>query len=197
MDALLFFSTVILLFILIIRLLIKILTQKRIVDTSKYIVITLLSYSIIWIIFYIKSSNQIVPLASDICFDDWCATVTSFEKTEKIGTQIPKGEFYILTIKMTNNARGIAQKPSEPRIHIIDDLGHNWAVSIEGQKAFEHLQGIQIPIDQRLELHQSLQTKLVFDIPKEAVGLKAIIEEGPAFMTTLMLLDNKKIFQIK
>ena len=197
MDALLLFTTIISLFILFIILLIKIITRKNITSTSKYIGLIILSYSILWAIFYFKASNQNVPLATDICFDDWCATVTSYQKSEKIGNQISKGQFYILSIKMTNKARGIAQKPSEPRIHIIDDKRHTWSLSTTGQKALEDLQGIQIPIDERLELHQSLQTKIVFEIPKEATGLKALIEEGPPYITSLLLHDNQRVFELK
>ena len=98
---------------------------------------------------------------------------------------------------MTNKARGIAQKPSEPRIHILDENGQTWSISTIGQKALEASEGFQIPIDERLELHQSLQTKIVFDIPKDAKGLKAIIEEGPPFITNLLLQNNKKVFLLK
>jgi len=101
-----------------------------------------------------------------------------------------------LTIKMTNKARGISQKPSEPGVHIIDDKGHTWNASIVAQEAFENLQGHQIPLDQKLELNQSLQTKLVFDIPKTATNLKAIIDEGP-FITNLLLKEDKKVFELK
>jgi len=98
---------------------------------------------------------------------------------------------------MTNKVRESPQKPSEPRIHIIDNNGNTWAVSAVAQKWLEDLKGIQIPIDERLELHQSLQTKIVFDIPTGATGLKAIIEEGPQFMTNIILQDDKKVFELR
>jgi hypothetical protein len=96
---------------------------------------------------------------------------------------------------MSNNAKGIAQKPSEPRVHIIDDNGNSYSFSPEGQLALEKQKGKQIPIDERLELHQSLETQLVFDVPKDAKGLKALIEEGP-FITKLLFNENKEVFLI-
>ncbi len=196
MDALLFFAAVISIFILIIRLIIKLIKQKNIISTAKYIGLIFLLYSILWTIFYFKSTNKTVPLDTDICFDDWCATVKTYEKAEKIDTQIPNGQFFILTIKMTNKARGIAQKPSDPRIHIIDDKGNIWGTSTIGQNALEKLQGQQISLDQKLELHQSLETKLVFDVPKNAINLRVLIEEGP-FITKLVLQSDKPVFKIQ
>lgn len=97
---------------------------------------------------------------------------------------------------MSNHARGIAQKPSEPRVIIKDDNGKIYTYSPEGQKALENINGKQIPLDARLELHQSLETQLVFDIPINNKGMKLIIEEGP-FITELLLHRNVNIFLIK
>ena len=97
---------------------------------------------------------------------------------------------------MSNHARGIAQKPCEPRVHIIDEKENHWSFSEEGQQALEKLIGNQIPIDEKLELHQSLETQLVFDIPKEANKLKVLIEEGP-LNTKLLFNENKGAFLIQ
>jgi guanyl-specific ribonuclease Sa len=55
--------------------------------------------------------------------------------------------------------------------------------------------GGQPELDQRLELHQTLETLLVFDVPNEARGLKALIEEGPPF-TLLLLPDDREVFSL-
>lgn len=196
MQTLYFLATILAILILVIIILVKLIRKKPISKTCRTLLVVFFLYVLLWTIFYFKASNQTVPLATDICFDDWCATVTSYEKTEKISNQVPSGQFIILTIKMTNKARGIAQKPSEPRVHIVDDNNHSWGVAIDGQKALENTQGQLFPIDQRLELHQSLETKLVFDIPKNSTNLKALIEEGP-FITKLLLKSDNKVFQIQ
>ncbi|OWY24299.1 DUF4352 domain-containing protein [Sphingobacteriales bacterium UPWRP_1] len=196
MQALYFLATILTILILVIRILVKLIRKRPILKTIKVILYFFIIYILLWGIFYFKAKNQTVPLATDICFDDWCATVTSFEKAEKIGNQVPSGQFIILTIKMTNKAKGIAQKPSEPRVHIIDDNSHIWSASVAGQKALENVQGHLLPIDQRLELHQSLETKIVFDVSKNAKSLNALIEEGP-FITKLLLRDDNKIFKIQ
>jgi hypothetical protein len=197
MTALIFFGTSLTIIILIVRLILKLLQHKSIFQTSRLIAILILSYSLLWIFFYIISTYKTVPSGTDICFDDWCATVTGFEILKPPGSDFPgvkpNGQFVILYIKMSNHARGIAQKPSEPRINIIDEKGKSWSYSPEGQQALENIEGKQIPIDSRLELHLSLETRLVFDVPVYSGQLKALIEEGP-FITRLLFYENKQVF---
>ena len=94
---------------------------------------------------------------------------------------------------MSNHARGIAQKPSEPRIHILDAKNTAWPYSIAGQQILEKDEGKQAPVDSRLELHQSIETKLVFAVPISSKGLKVLIEEGP-FITKLLLPGSQQVF---
>jgi hypothetical protein len=157
--------------------------------------IIFLTYTLLWTIFYFTSSNKEISLGTDICFDDWCATVTQIERQTVLGNQKPSGQFIILHIKMSNKAKRIAQKPSEPRVHIKDEKGNSWTFSLQGQMALNNLIGNQIAIDQKLELHQSLETQLVFDIPQNEKKLYALIEEGP-FVTKLLLQDDSKVFLI-
>ena len=196
MQTLYFAGTILIILILVFSIIVRFVHRR----TVSKIIITLLAVSVLyvflWIIFSLNATNQAVPLSTDICFDDWCATVTSYEKVKKIGRQVPSGQFIILTIKMTNKARGIAQKPSEPKVHIIDNNRHSWSTSMIGQNALDSMQGHLLPLDERLELHQSLETKLVFDVPKNSTNLTALIEEGP-FVTKLLLKSDNKVFKIQ
>ena len=158
-----------------------------------------ITYGLIWLLFAVLRSDKPVALGTDICFDDWCATVLNVDQ----GPAVQKTFFslgadstwILLDIRMSNHARGIAQKPDEPRIHIDDKRGNSWSFSAPGQSFFEKISGIQIPLDSRLELGQSLKTKLVFAVPKQAGDLKIIIEEGPA-IANLLFRENREIFLI-
>jgi hypothetical protein len=200
MKTLIFLGTLIAILILFINIIIKLFQQKSIISTIKTSVIIILSYTLLWVFFYFFSSFKTVPFGKDICFDDWCATITGFEirDTLRIENKVinPIERFVILNIRMSNHARGIAQKPSEPRIHVIDDKGHYLSYSSEGQQALEKREGKQTPIDIRLELHQSIETRLVFKIPNESKYLRAVIEEGP-FITKLLFNDSKEVFLLQ
>ena len=196
MQTLYFLATILTILILVTIIVVNLIRKRPVLKTAKILLAVVTVYVFLWAMFYFKATQQTVPLFTDICFDDWCVTVTSYEKTEKIGNQAPFGQFVILTIIMKNKARRVAQKPSEPRVRIIDDNSNSWTTSIVGQQALENIQGHLFPIDHRLELNQSLETKLVFDVPKNAYNLKILIEEGP-FITKLLLRSDNKVFQIQ
>ena len=200
MTTLIFLATAIALLILLVRLITKLIQHKSSISSIRTIAILLIGYIVIWTCFYFLSTYKPIPLGTDVCFDDWCATITSIEHPDSLGkgnqTVYPQGQFVILHIKMSNHARGIAQKPSEPRIHIIDENGRSWSFSEAGQQALETQTGKQISFDSRLELHQSLETQLVFDIPVNAKQLKAFIEEGPN-ITKLLFRENEEVFLIQ
>lgn len=196
MATLIFLATIFTIVILIIRIIIKAVKHKSISTSIRLLATVFLTYGVLWTIFYFISGSKAIALGTDICFDDWCVTVTKIEQQSAIGNEKAKGQFIILHIKMSNQAKGIAQKPSEPRVHINDDQRHSWTFSKQGQNAIENLKGKQIAIDQKLELHQSLETLLVFDIPKDAKNCNVLIEEGP-FITKLLLHEDNKVFQIQ
>jgi len=199
MGAIIFLAIVITILTVIIRIIIKLIRGQSIVPNLRRVAIGIFCYSILWIFYYLSASYKTIPVGQEICFDDWCATLTRADTVSSFGTGneaiYPHGKFIVLHLKMINEAKRIAQRPSEPRVHIIDEKGHRYAFAETGQQALERQTGAQSPFDSRLELHQSLETKLVFDIPLTARSLKVLIEEGP-FITTLLFDDNKKVFAI-
>lgn len=195
MATLLFLAVALALTGFLIKLIWQLARRKRIRATVRWITVIVISYSLCWVIAYLISADEEVPLGTHICFDDWCATVTSIETAGLIGSVRPSGQFVILHVSMSNEARGIAQKPSEPRVKIIDDNSSSFEPSASGQAAFEAVNGHQTPLDERLELHETLGTVLVFDIPANARNCKVLIEEGP-FITRLLLPQDRQVFAL-
>ena len=139
-------------------------------------------YAGLWLICYFISGYLTVPLGIDTCFDDWCATVTRVEIAPGFLPAPPADSTWVvLHVKMSNRARGIAQKPSEPRVHLIDGRGGYWAVSDKGQQALEKSVGKQPDIGSRLELHQSLETQMVFAIPAKVKKSKSADRRRPCY----------------
>jgi hypothetical protein len=198
MTTLLFLLTFLTLLVMVIRLIVKAIRRKPLKQTLKVMGIIAGGYLILWTVFYFISSFTTVPLGTDVCFDDWCATVTKIEKGPaiKIGlpSSPPDSAWMVLHIKMSNHARGIAQKPSEPRIHLIDGKGNYWAYSVRGQRQLENKTGKQPEIGSKLMLGESLETQLVYMVPAGTTGIKVLIEEGP-FITKLLLPEDQQVFQ--
>jgi hypothetical protein len=197
MSTLLLLAVIILVSVLIAGILSNAIRRKSVRKKARSLAGIVAAYALVWAICYFRSGDKPVPFNTDICFDDWCATVEGVDTAEILGMGPnairAKGVFMILHVRMSNHARGIAQKPSEPRIHIVNGQGELWAFSAEGQKALENTEGKQKNIGERLELHESKETKIVFDIPRHEKGLKALIEEGP-FITAFLLPEDREIF---
>ena len=199
MSTLLFLVTFLALVVILVRAVVWGVRRKPVIPSLGLAGIVIAAYALFWAVLYVKSSDRTVPLGTDVCFDDWCATVTGVENPARLGDESggvrPNGHFIILHVKMSNHARGIAQKPSEPRIHIIDSQGRSWPASEAGQHLLEMTRGVQPALDARLELHQSIETQIAFDIPAGATGLRALIEEGPP-ITLLLLPEDREVFPI-
>ncbi len=199
MASLIFLLTVLILFVLLVRLIVKAIRKRPLAPTAKIMAAMVAGYFMLWLLFYYRQKKVTVPLGTNVCFDDWCATVTGVEQGPAIQQQFSllktDSTWIVLNLRMSNQARGIGQKPSEPRVHILDDRGHAWPISAPGQQVFEKFAGPQPGIGHRLELHQSLETKLVFAVPKSSRHLKALIEEGP-FITRFLFPDDEEVFSI-
>jgi hypothetical protein len=191
MSTLIFVSTFFTLLSLFIKTFFNLYKRKPIWQLIKFILALICFYTVGWFLFYITSTNIPVPMGTNICFDDWCATVTQIEKQQNTNTQ-----FIVLHIKMSNKARGIAQKPSEPSIKIIDSNGNYYYPSLIAQQTLEKQIGKQLPLDTRLELHGQAETQIAFQIPATKQNLSVLIEEGP-FITKLLFYTNKNVFAIK
>ncbi|QKG59258.1 hypothetical protein GKZ68_21500 (plasmid) [Hymenobacter sp. BRD128] len=138
------------------------------------------SYGALWLIFFLRQGYRPVALGTDVCFDDWCATVTQV-------TRLPGSSNDRLTLAVqvlvSNHGRGRAQTPSYPRLHILDQRGQAWAAVGTGP----------IPLATRLQAHESKAIRLVYKLPLGAHNLTALLEEGP-WLTHLLLPEDQPIF---
>lgn len=191
MTSVIFLLTILTLLVMLIRALIKLISHRPVRRTLIKISLIVVGYGLLWMLFKLSQKMVPVPLDTQVCFDDWCATVTRAERRVTGDSTL-----IVLHLEMFNNARGIAQQPSEPRVHILDSNGYAWGYSEKEQQDYEKHNGAQPGITHRLELHQSMETVLVFTVPKNASGLKALIEEGP-WITNLLFPVDEQVFLIQ
>src|SRR6185312_1969645 len=95
-SIMIFLVSFIAVFILFVRLISKLIKHKSIGSTLRLIVIILFGYTFLWIIFYFVTTETAVPFGTDVCFDDWCATITQAERPKILGQQKPRGQFIVL-----------------------------------------------------------------------------------------------------
>ena len=195
MPTLLFLLVVLAVLGSVIRLVIQAVRRQPVGSTVRVLALVVLGYAVVWAVCYGQRRDQAVALGTPVCFDDWCATVTRLDTPAVLATTRPQGHFLVVQLALANHARGIAQKPSAPRVHLLDGQGHRWAYSARAQQALQQVRGFQLPLDQRLALHQTVATQLAFDVPRQARNLRVLIEEGP-FITQLLLPQDQAVFPV-
>jgi len=183
LNTLIFLLTVLSAAILLVTIVARVIGRRPVVKLVVAGVVILLAYGVAWGAFWLGRRHSVVPLGTDICFDDWCATVDS---VHELPSPSPDSAVYLLVVRMSNHARGIAQRPSEPRIHIIDDRGRAWTPVDTGP----------VPLDARLELHESKKARLKFVVPAHTSSLTALIEEGP-WITDLLFPEEQPLFKLR
>src|SRR4051812_14930741 len=113
MASLLFILTFLFLIALFVIVIIRAIRKRPITSTVKTLGYTIGAYAMVWLIFYIIRSKNVIPLNTDICFDDWCATVTQIDHDQGLQQELgklPSDSIYlVLHVTMSNHARGIAQ----------------------------------------------------------------------------------------
>ena len=138
------------------------------------------------------SSDEILPPGGwkYFCEID-CHLAYSLEGAETVAALGPEllqvsahGKFVIVRVKTWFDERTISAHrgngpltPNRRKVILVDDAGQNLAPSQEGEAAFYRVSGNSTPLTQPLRPGESYTTDFVFDVPKDAHGLRLLITE--------------------
>lgn len=100
---------------------------------------------------------------------------------QQVGAQ---GKFVVLRVKTWFDERTISAHrgngplmPNRRKVLLVDDTGRSYAPSVEGEAALTRLGQSSTPLARPLRPGESYTTDLVFDVPREARGLRLLITE--------------------
>jgi len=133
----------------------------------------------VWIVYLgvgtavaVLAPQHVMPVGEDRCFDEMCFAVTGFHRSatiENAGTVTkPQGVFMIVDVRISNRG-GHAQRENGRKGVLLDQSGHVYEVAQAGIQALSGAAGPLPGLDAKVGPGQSLDTKLVFDIPADAV----------------------------
>jgi hypothetical protein len=96
----------------------------------------------------------------------------------------PHGKFVIVRVKTWFDEHTISAHrgngpltPNRRKVMLVDDTGRTFEPSPEGQAALARLGGTSTPLTQALRPGESYTTDFVFDVPKDARGLRLLVTE--------------------
>jgi hypothetical protein len=115
----------------------------------------------------ISAPQHIMALGEDRCFDEMCYAVTGWNRT--LSTSAGRS-FYLVDVRITNRSRGRAQREVGRKGVLIDRSGRVYEVSQVGMDASTPSGAPPYPdLDAEVGPGQSLETRLVFDLPESVV----------------------------
>lgn len=126
--------------------------------------------------------QRVVEMNRDLCFDEMCFAAVGLRVQPQLGTVDravkAKGEFYVVTIRVSNHARGDrAERELGIRARLLS-AGIYYDVSAAGQKAYEAEFGSTPEITGRLARGQSLRSVQIFDLPRDSPMPGLVIDHG-------------------
>ena len=113
----------------------------------------------------VMTPQHIVSIGEDRCFDELCFAVTGYSRVPS--TNAGKS-FYLVNVRISSRSRGRTQREIGRKGILIDRAGHVYEASREGMQALFPVQHAPYPgLDAEVAPGQSLETKLVFELPDD------------------------------
>jgi hypothetical protein len=125
--------------------------------------------------------KSIAKVGKTVQDGDIAYTVTDVTTATSLGNQYTQREaqglFYVISLKIENKAKETKTIDSS-MITLTDSQGRTFDRSIEGQTAKGMVQGKVDLFLQQVQPGLNVNGDIVFDIPKEATGLKLMVKGG-------------------
>jgi len=129
----------------------------------------------------ITTTQRIIPTGQDLCFDEMCFAAIQTQSMSQLGSGDSAvradGQFYVITVRVSSHSRGRTQSEGGLRA-LLWDSGKYYAVSPQGQRAWEVDNGATSPLTSRLQPGESVKSAQVFDVPKEVSSPGLVLSHG-------------------
>lgn len=126
------------------------------------------------------SPASLAKIGEAVTDGDLSFTVLGVKTANTLGSYYSKtaqGMFYIVTVQVKNNAKDTKTIDSS-QFQVTDNQGHTFDRSSDGQTALGFQQGHVDLFLQQVQPSLSVTGDIVFDVPKDATGLKLVVKSG-------------------
>lgn len=144
--------------------------------------------------------QRVLAMGEEHCFDEMCFSVQNVVPSKTLGAGSQQltagGIFYIVTVQLRNDAKRVAQKPSDPGIWIQDQQGRSYTQILGAGDALGQTLDANRLWDQKLQAGESQARTLAFDLPADTANPLLVIAEGGG-PTFLIIGDENSPFHTK
>jgi hypothetical protein len=89
------------------------------------------------------------------------------------------GEFYVVTLKVTSNARRATLRLADPTATVVDAAGRLYPRSQLGERALANAVGPAIPLNYPVSANSEFTTPIVFDLPTNVRHPMLLLTDTP------------------
>lgn len=112
---------------------------------------------------------------------DLAFTVNSVTTTSSVGNsyvaKTAQGIYYVISVKIDNNGKD-TKTINASDFNVVDNQGRKFDYSNDGQMAMEESTGTTDLFLQQIQPGLSITGKIIFDVPKDATGLRLLAQGG-------------------
>ncbi|MEK6300434.1 MAG: DUF4352 domain-containing protein [Acidobacteriota bacterium] len=132
-------------------------------------ILAAIGLSLLALLVLVNKRDETVSLNYEIQYDDFAFSVQSVRQANEVGragaTVKPRGDFYIVTLKISNHAKRVDYHYKRDCAVLIDQNGREYRHSSEGQSADEETLSPAELCSAPIPAGQSCETQVVFDVP--------------------------------
>ncbi len=126
----------------------------------------------LYVAYILTRPEKVIGFDEKIHHDDFDYSVLKVEKLKNMGdgahSPSTQGTFYVVTLKVENNAKRVMHVWNDSMAYIVDDAGKEYHPSPEGQKAWDLANGKVSASFHSTPAGVSETTQIVFDLPDDA-----------------------------
>ncbi len=142
----------------------------------------LVMYAIVLLSVSLFSPQRVLAMHQNRCFDDWCLSVEQVVQQPTVGTAptviTARGEFYLVTMRISSQARGITQRALDAQVYLLDAKGQRYDLDSPGQQALDASGQGGLPLNSELAPSSSFTRTVVFDLPRSSSELSLVVTHG-------------------
>jgi len=129
-----------------------------------------------------NTPQRILPMNTDLCFDEMCFAVVKVQTGENLLPNFHPSKtedtFCILTVRVSSRARNRPQRENGLRA-LLWSGGRFFRTSADGQRAWRAMHPeTSLDVDAKVSAHENFLSDQVFEVPKNAGNLGLVLDNG-------------------
>lgn len=151
---------------------------RRVASAAK----VLLTIGVVWSVYLTilavsdaTAHQSVIKAGEDHCFDEMCFAVVDNQVSSS--PTRPNRAIYVVTVRVTSRSRGRTQSEGGLRARLYANSSY-FNVSEQAQKEYDNTHGTTPRITERLAPGESIQSVLVFEVPREIIRPGLALDHG-------------------